>query len=57
MLVANLIPNAAELHFGQGVLYGDLQRLNNDLGDMHTLTPRIKEYIEFQMELIVKLKS
>jgi hypothetical protein len=51
-----LIPNAPELHFGQGLLHGDLQRLDYDLGDRYTLTPKIKEDIEFQMGIIVKLK-
>jgi hypothetical protein len=51
-----LIPNAPELHFGQGLLHGYLQRLDYDLGDRYTLTPKIKEDIEFQMGIIVKLK-
>jgi hypothetical protein len=42
-----LIPNAPELHFGEGLLHGGLRRLDNDLGDMHTLTLKIKEDIEF----------
>jgi hypothetical protein len=46
-LVVNLIPKASELHFGQGVLQGDLQRLDYDLGDMYTPNPKIKEDIEF----------
>jgi hypothetical protein len=53
----NLIPTAPELHFGQGVLHGDLQRLDSDLGDMNTPTPKIKKDIEFQRGLIVKLLS
>jgi hypothetical protein len=52
----NLIPKAPELHFGQGVLHGDLQRLYYDLVDMYTLTPKIKEDIEFQRGIVVKLK-
>jgi hypothetical protein len=43
----NLIPKASELHFGQGVLQGDLERLDYDLGDMCTPNPKIKEDIEF----------
>jgi hypothetical protein len=54
-LVVNLIPKAPELHFGQGVLHGDLQGLDYDLGDMHTPTSKIKEDIEFQRGLIIKL--
>jgi hypothetical protein len=53
----NLIPKAPELHFGQGVLHGDLQRLYYDLNDMHTPYPNIKEDIKFQRGLIVKLLS
>jgi hypothetical protein len=47
-LIEILIPNAPELHLGQGLHHGGLQRLDYDLGDMYTLTPKIKEYIEFQ---------
>jgi hypothetical protein len=54
--IETLIPNAPELHFGQGLLHGYLQRLDYDLGDRYTLTPKIKEDIEFQMGIIVKLK-
>jgi hypothetical protein len=39
------------------MLHGDLQRLYYDLGDMHTLTLKIKEDIEFQTGLIIKLNS
>jgi hypothetical protein len=52
-----LIPKAPELHFGQGVLHGDLQRLDYDLGDMNTPTLKIKEDIEFQRGLIIKRLS
>jgi hypothetical protein len=55
-LIKILIPNPPELHYGQGVLYGDLQRLYYDMGDMYLLTPKIKEDIEFQRGIIVKLK-
>jgi hypothetical protein len=55
-LIEILIPNAPELYFGQGLLHGDIQRLEYDLGYMYTLTPKIKEVIEFQRGLIVKLK-
>jgi hypothetical protein len=46
-LIEILIPNAPELHFGDGLLSGDLQRLYYDLGDRYTLNPKIKEDIEF----------
>jgi hypothetical protein len=54
-LIEILIANPSELHFGQEVLHGDLQRLDYDLDDMHTLTPQIKEDIKFQRRLIVEL--
>jgi hypothetical protein len=47
MLIEILIQNAWLLHFGQGLPYGDLQILYYDLGDKYTLTPKIKEDIEF----------
>jgi hypothetical protein len=37
------------------VLDGDLQGLEYDLGDIHTLILKIKEYIEFQIAINVKL--
>jgi hypothetical protein len=37
------------------VLHGDLQILDYDLGGMDTLTPQIKEDIEFQIGSVVKL--
>jgi hypothetical protein len=46
-LIEILTPNAPELHFGQGLLQGDLQRLDYDLGDRYTLNPKIKEDIKF----------
>jgi hypothetical protein len=51
----NQNPKVPELHFGQGVLRGDIQRLDYDLGDMNTLTSQIKEDIEFQRGINVKL--
>jgi hypothetical protein len=41
--------------FGQEVLHGDLQRLDYDPDNMHTLTPYIKEDVEFQRGLVIKL--
>jgi hypothetical protein len=38
-LIEILIGNPSKLHFAQEVLYGDLQRLGYDLGDMDILTP------------------
>jgi hypothetical protein len=46
-LIEILIPNPSKLRFGQEVLHGDHQRLYYDLGDMHILTLKIKEDIEF----------
>jgi hypothetical protein len=55
-LIEILIPNAPEFHFGQGLLHGDIQRLNYDLGDRYTITVKIKKDIEFQIGINVKLK-
>jgi hypothetical protein len=46
-LIEILISNSPELHFGQGLLHGDLQRLYYDLGDGYTLTRKMKEDIKF----------
>jgi hypothetical protein len=56
-LLKILIPNVPELHFGQGLLHGDIQRFYYDLYDRYTLNLNIKEDIEFQRGLIVKLLS
>jgi hypothetical protein len=48
MILAHLIENASELHFRQEVFHDDLQILEYDVGDMHTLTLKIKEDIEFK---------
>jgi hypothetical protein len=50
-----LIPNAPELYVGKGLLHGDLQGLYYDLGDIQTLTLKIKEDIEFQRGINVKV--
>jgi hypothetical protein len=55
MLLATLIANAPELHFGQKVFHGNLQRLHYDMGDMHTLILKIKGDIEFQRGMNIKL--
>jgi hypothetical protein len=47
MLIENVIANPSKLHFRQEVLHGDLKRMDYGLGDMHILTLKIKEYIEF----------
>jgi hypothetical protein len=54
-LLAHLIANAPELHFGQEVFHGDIPGLDYDLGDMNALTLKVKEDIEFQRGMIVKL--
>jgi hypothetical protein len=54
MLIATLLANPPELHFGQEVLHGDLQYLHYDWFDMHNLSPQIGEVIEFQRTLSVK---
>jgi hypothetical protein len=55
MLIEILITNLSKLHFGRDGLHSDLQRLEYDLGDMHTLTLKIKEDIEFQIGMDIKL--
>jgi hypothetical protein len=42
-----LIANPAKLHFGQEVLYGDLQILYYDMDDMNTPYPNIEEKLTF----------
>jgi hypothetical protein len=54
-LIAHLIANAPELHFGQEVFNGNLKGFYYDLGDMYTPTLKIKEDIEFQRGINVKL--
>jgi hypothetical protein len=54
-LIATIIANRPELHFGQGVLHGDIKYLHYRLVDMHKLSPKIQEVIEFQRWLIVEL--
>jgi hypothetical protein len=54
-LIEILIANPSKLHFDQQVLHGDLQRLDYHLGDMHILTLMIKEHIQFQRGINVKL--
>jgi hypothetical protein len=55
MLIGILIVNPSKLHFGQDVLHGNLQRLDYDLGGIHILTLNIKEDIEFQRGIKIKL--
>jgi hypothetical protein len=55
-LLEILIANPSKLHFGQEVLYCDLQGLDYDLGDLHTPYPNIEEDVEFTKVLIVKKK-
>jgi hypothetical protein len=57
MLIEILIANSSKLHFGHEVLHCDFKRLYYDLSDMYTLTPKIKEDIEFQIGINVKLNS
>jgi hypothetical protein len=53
-LIATLIANAPELHFGQEVLHGDLICLHYDMEDMHKLNPQIEEDMEFRRWLNAK---
>jgi hypothetical protein len=54
-LLAHLIANPSKLKYRQEILHGGLQRLVCDMGDIHTLTLKIKEDIEFQRGINVKL--
>jgi hypothetical protein len=54
-LIETLIANPSKLHFGQEVLHDDLQGLDFDLSDIHTPTLKIKEDIEFQRGINVKI--
>jgi hypothetical protein len=40
-LIATIVPNRSELHFGQGVLHGDLQSMHYHLVDMLKISPKI----------------
>jgi hypothetical protein len=55
-LIEILIPNPSKLHFGQEVLYDDLQILYYGMGDRHTPYRNIEEDMEFTIVLIVKQK-
>jgi hypothetical protein len=54
-LIEILIANPSNLLFGQEVLHVDLKGFCYDMGDMNTLTLKIKEDIEFQRGINVKL--
>ncbi len=54
-LVKTPVANPSKLHFGQEVLHCYIQRLDYDLDDIHILNPQIKEDIEFQRGINVKL--
>jgi hypothetical protein len=53
-LLETLVANPSKLHFGQGLLHGDLHRLYYGLGDRHTPYANIEEDVEFRIVLIVK---
>jgi hypothetical protein len=46
----------SKLHFGRGLLHGDIQRLQYGLDDRHTPYLNIEEDMEFTIVLIVKKK-
>jgi hypothetical protein len=50
------VANPSKLHFGPGLLHGDIQRLLYGLGDRHTPYLNIEEDMEFKIVLIVKQK-
>jgi hypothetical protein len=55
-LLETLVANPSNLHIGQGLLHGDLQRLYYGMGDRHTPYLNIEEDMEFTIVLIVKQK-
>jgi hypothetical protein len=55
-LLETLVANPSTLHFGQGLLHGDIQRLYYGLGDRHTPYLNIEEDMKFTIVLIVKQK-
>jgi hypothetical protein len=54
--VKPVFANPSNLHFGQEILHGDLQRLGYDLSDMNTPYTNIEEDMKFTKVLIVKQK-
>jgi hypothetical protein len=55
MLIATLLPNCPELHFGQRVIHVDQHSWHYHMVYMYKLSPKIQEVIEFQRWLIIKL--
>jgi hypothetical protein len=55
-LLETLVANPSKLHFGQVLLYGDLQIFYCGLGDRHTPYLNIEEDMKFTKVLIVKQK-
>jgi hypothetical protein len=55
-LLETLVANPSKLHFRQGLLHGDVQRLYSGLGDRNTPYPNIKEDMEFTIVLIIMQK-
>jgi hypothetical protein len=53
-LLETLVANPSKLHFGQGLLHGDIQRLYYGLDDRHTPYLNIEEDMKFTIVLIVK---
>jgi hypothetical protein len=53
-LLETLVANPSKLHFEQGLLHGDLQRLYYGLGDWDTPYLNIEEDMEFKIVLIIK---
>jgi hypothetical protein len=55
-LLETLVANPSKLHFGKGLLHGDLQRLYYGLGHRNIPYLNIEEDMEFTIVLIVKQK-
>jgi hypothetical protein len=55
-LVETLVANPSKIHFGQVLLYGDLQTFYYGLDERHRPYLNIEEDMEFTIVLIVKQK-
>jgi hypothetical protein len=56
-LLETLVANPSKLHFGQGLLHGDIQRLYYGLYERNTPYLNIEEDMKFTKVLIVKQKT
>jgi hypothetical protein len=57
MLLETLVAIPSKLHFGRGLLHGDIQGLRYGMGDRHTPYLNIEEDMKFTIVLIIKKKT